>query len=111
MLNRIGHIITFLCLTGILLLNSSPREFIHAFSGHTDTVDQPCSHKDDGTMAFEPEHHHCDFLDQVIVPFTFSVSHFQLNVFREYQLPAVSRTISRICPVEFTADSRGPPQV
>lgn len=111
MLNRIGHIITFLCLTGILLINSSPREFIHTFSGHTDTIHHSCTHNDYGGMAFESEHHHCAFLDQVIVPYTFSIAHFQLNAAQTFQFPAVSQMVCRVCPAFIPTDSRGPPQV
>ncbi len=49
----------------LLLLNGTSHDFIHQFTGHTDTID--CKHNDDsGTPNhawFEQEHHHCHFLD------------------------------------------------
>ncbi len=44
------------------MLNGVAHEFVHAFVGHEDTIDNFHPEKQQGQAYFEQEHHHCDFL-------------------------------------------------
>jgi len=64
MVKKIANSITFITLVSLLLLNGTAREFIHEFAHHHDTVDHiHWNYHTDNHAAFEPEHHHCDFLN------------------------------------------------
>jgi hypothetical protein len=55
-----------LILLGVFTLNTLPREFIHEFAGHHDTVD--AWHHHEGASVSE-KHRHCDFLQIAIEPY------------------------------------------
>lgn len=110
-MKRIGHIITFFVLVILLLVNGTSREFIHVFSGHQDTVD--CMHTHsiaDHHAAFEPEHHHCDFLQFATSIFDFAPATFQVSLIPAVH-PDFPEAAYRIYFGEhLTAASRGPPE-
>jgi hypothetical protein len=55
LLSRLAvHVLFFL----LVLFGNVSREWLHSFTGHTDTV-----HHVHDTAQFEPEHHHCSFLE------------------------------------------------
>ena len=60
---RIVHIILSVWLSAIVLFGSTPKEFIHLFAHHTDTVHSV--HEKDG-LVIEQEHHHCTFLNYAL---------------------------------------------
>lgn len=110
MLKKIGNIITFLVLATLLLLNGTSREFIHEFAHHHDTIDHfHVNYHTANHAAFEPEHHHCDFLNCLVPVYHPVEENFQLSF---YQQPNTwfSRTLENI----FSEDKehtalRGPP--
>lgn len=55
-------------LLGVFMINNTPRDFIHALAGHTDTVDISICHPDNGP-AFSEQHRHCDFLQIGMEPY------------------------------------------
>ena len=63
MLKRISHITLSLWLAIILLFGNTPKEFIHLFANHTDTVH---SRFEKNGLVIEPEHHHCTFLSYAL---------------------------------------------
>ncbi|HEY9258620.1 hypothetical protein [Chitinophaga sp.] len=60
------HKILAIILLGVFAINTIPREFIHEFSGHHDTVD--AVHQHDGVTISE-HHRHCDFLQIGVEPY------------------------------------------
>lgn len=56
----------------LLLFGGTAKEFVHQFTGHTDTVHDSCTSScaetKDG-LAFGPKHHHCDFLQFTLAAF------------------------------------------
>jgi hypothetical protein len=64
----------------LLLLNGTPREFIHTFTGHQDTIDHlHLKNHADHHAAFEKEHHHCAFLNITLPIFSFYFETFQIK--------------------------------
>jgi hypothetical protein len=61
--NRKPYIIPSLLLAVLLLFGNAPKEFVHLFANHQDTVH---THHNDGDLSFEPEHHHCEFLSYAL---------------------------------------------
>jgi len=99
-----------LWLAVVLFFGSTPKEFIHLFTHHTDTVHS--AHEKDG-LVFDPIHHHCTFLsyalplfikDDAQPVFTYHdpVSYPQYN--------AVYVTSPAVAAI-YTADLRGPPAI
>jgi hypothetical protein len=93
----------------LLLFGTASKEFVHLFSGHEDTV-----HIDhDGTGPFfESEHHHCDFLDQVLPSFDNDIAvpyiaFIEQGSYTEYQLHKVQFVQRAIIQTSL----RGPPAV
>jgi len=62
-LKRVSHIILSVWLAVVLFFGSTPKEFIHLFTHHTDTVHS--AHEKDG-LVFDPIHHHCTFLSYAL---------------------------------------------
>ena len=50
----------------LLLAGGGIKEWVHACAPHPDTVHH---HRNDGQLAFEAQHHHCDFLSYCFAPF------------------------------------------
>ena len=50
----------------LLLAGGGAKEWVHACADHTDTVH---CHRSDGQLAFDSQHHHCDFLSYCFPPF------------------------------------------
>lgn len=109
MLKRTTHIVLSVLLGVLLVLSTTPKEYIHLFADHQDTVHH--EHDDDVTH-FDPEHHHCQFLE-------FSLPAFISNdvaVYVPYHTPDYphyytsleEHLIEKIVSVRYL---RGPPQV
>jgi hypothetical protein len=64
LIKKAAHISLSVWLATLLLFGNISKEFIHSFTHHTDTVE----HSYDG-LAFEKEHHHCDFLNFSLTAF------------------------------------------
>jgi hypothetical protein len=62
-IRKTGHIVISAWLAILLLFGSTPKEYIHLFAGHKDTVH---SHLEKDGLVIEPEHHHCSFLSYAL---------------------------------------------
>ncbi|PUZ27556.1 hypothetical protein GA0116948_103160 [Chitinophaga costaii] len=62
------HKILAIWLLGVFVINITPREFIHLFSGHEDTHDIVTE-----GLAFSPQHQHCGFLNIGVPPYEAAV--------------------------------------
>lgn len=108
-LRRFLHIACSLWLVLLLVFGAAPKEFIHGFANHTDTI----HHHDGHGSTVESIHHHCSFLG------------FHLMAFEEpYSIPFLetvvfSRPFSFFQTQEERAgqqiialrEGRGPPRV
>lgn len=57
-------------LLGVFAIYTTPREYLHHFSGHEDTVDEPaCSVLYTHGPAISTEHTHCDWLHSAMEMF------------------------------------------
>ncbi|NLR56550.1 hypothetical protein HGH93_00460 [Chitinophaga polysaccharea] len=70
---RYLHKILAILLLGVFTLNTIPREFIHEFAGHHDTVD--AVHQHDG-LTISEQHRHCDFLQIGVEPYEPFVTYY-----------------------------------
>ncbi len=111
MIKRGFNIVISVAIVLLLLLNGTSHDFIHLFSGHTDTVD--CAHGDHNSHEtyFEQEHHHCHFLDLEVPLFLhpeaqdfFFIARLETPVF-------ILHEIRTFCPELPLASLRGPPAV
>ncbi|UCJ07502.1 hypothetical protein KTO58_28235 [Chitinophaga pendula] len=69
MAKRELHKILAIILLGVFMLHTTPREFLHLFAGHQDTIDQiDASHAPDG-LTISTAHQHCGFLQIGIEPY------------------------------------------
>jgi hypothetical protein len=102
------HIVLAPALAVLLFFAATPKDFLHEFAGHEDTVHS--QHDDDGSLGFSNKHHHCSFLTLLAMPFeasTFEMQFVQRSLIRyEAQALPSPRGESReaSCPA-----SRGPP--
>lgn len=93
----------------VLLFGTTPKEFIHLFAGHHDTVHHEHA---PGEFSFEGEHHHCDFLSYDLPAFDNDIRLPYLPVvatryYRAYATAEVRITHGDVVQVS----SRGPPAV
>jgi len=109
MLKRVVHIGVTLTLVFLLMLNGISHEFVHAFSGHEDTID--CIHTDASGQhaAFEKAHHHCDFLNLQAPVFLPSYISFQLSTPLEHNDYFVTNEYTSLAPDKAYTALRGPP--
>lgn len=63
---KIAHIGFSVWLAMLLLLGTTPKEFIHLFVSHKDTVHKECY---SSGFSYEKPHHHCSFLNFNLMPF------------------------------------------
>ncbi|MBO9154605.1 hypothetical protein ACFOTA_20495 [Chitinophaga sp. GCM10012297] len=67
-MKKLIHSIGAIILLGVFCLYITPRDYVHHFTGHEDTVDQPvsasCSAPDG--PGFSQEHRHCEWLNWVV---------------------------------------------
>ncbi len=105
--NRFIHSIFSACLAFLVLFGGTAKEFIHEFTGHTDTVHHQC---DDGELSFENQHHHCDFLGDSLPPFyadaTFPFIEFISETYFSQTFPHISFITSK---ERIYTSLRGPP--
>jgi hypothetical protein len=104
---QISHIILAGWLAVTFLFGMTPKEFVHLFADHHDTVH---CHTGEG-LAFESEHHHCDFLCFTLPPF--EDDHRLVIQLSEKAIP---QPVHSVVPVLHLQDrslpgtvSRGPP--
>ena len=64
-MKKLAHIVFSVWLSVLLLFGSTPKEFIHNFADHTDTVDTRIAK---GLVA-DKVHHHCSFISFNLMPF------------------------------------------
>ncbi|WP_298731739.1 hypothetical protein [uncultured Chitinophaga sp.] len=62
------HKVLAIILLGVFALHTTPREFLHLFAPHQDTVDPHSCTSSDG-LAFSVKHQHCEFLQIAIEPY------------------------------------------
>jgi hypothetical protein len=65
LIKKIAHIVFSAWLSLLLLLGTTPKEFIHSFTNHKDTVDKLPSKG----FVIDNKHHHCVFLGFNLMPF------------------------------------------
>lgn len=110
MLKRIIHISITAALFFLLLLNGISHEFIHAFTGHEDSVD--CVHTDRSghhQASFEKVHHHCDFLDLQSPVFITAAFHYSFYIPPEHSNFFVLNAVPSRNPETRHTALRGPP--
>jgi hypothetical protein len=66
LIKKAAHIIFSAWLSLLLLFGTTPKEFIHNFASHTDTIDAHLPAK--GFVA-DVQHHHCSFISFHLLPF------------------------------------------
>jgi hypothetical protein len=66
LIKKAAHIALSVWMSILLLFGTTPKEFIHLFADHTDTVEQYHTGKQ---LAIEKQHHHCQFLGFSFAPF------------------------------------------
>ena len=100
------HIAIFLLI--VISVFIIPKELVHAFYGHNDTV-HAVSHSENGLPAIEKEHQHCDILN-----FNAPLYFLSLSFFKSYEKP-VALYNSENCKSLFLSPAfrlfsfRGPP--
>jgi hypothetical protein len=62
---NLSHIILAISMVLVLVIASTPADFIHRFAHHKDTV-----HTNHGGLSIDRQHHHCQFLGFVLDHFT-----------------------------------------
>jgi len=106
LLTRVIHIICSLWLALLLLFGTTPKEAVHLFATHTDTVHV---HHDTNNYL-EKEHHHCGFLELLLSPFANDAMvftcHFHEPVFFTWSNVTVE---DRLCDNPLHTALRGPP--
>jgi hypothetical protein len=106
LLKRIVHIVLSVWLGILLLFGSTPKEFIHLFAGHTDTVHTHHSSE----LCIEPEHHHCSFLSFTLAPFINSPLPQFFELKEAYYPRETATTVAHLITLTtFAILLRGPP--
>ncbi|HLO69640.1 MAG TPA: hypothetical protein VK167_02140 [Flavipsychrobacter sp.] len=109
MIKKTGHIVISTWLAILLLFGSTPKEYIHLFSGHTDTVH---SHLEKDGLVIEPEHHHCSFLSYSLPFFVNDAPVYKLHAPRMVYPVYTDITCVTYNPSSpLTAYLRGPPTI
>jgi hypothetical protein len=98
--------LSFLLLAALSLF-ITPKELLHAHSGHEDTTDVACH--DACATHFENEHEHCDVLQLSSPPLYFSVSDFSFSFDKLVCNQPVENTGSYHSSVSAFLFFRGPP--
>lgn len=64
-----------------LSFNLGIKQLVHNHTGHTDTIHKcgPAQNNAYAKYYFDQEHHHCDYLTDVLPHFTTATFHFELN--------------------------------
>lgn len=111
MIKKAGHIITYVFLAAILLLNTTPRGFVHdLLCDHKDTIDK-VDHHSKGSLHFEAEHHHCDFVQVALSVFDFNYTVFSLRALPEAHPIFGEAVIAFLFATHTHTALRGPPAV
>lgn len=108
-MKRISHIVLSVLLGVLLVFSTTPKEYIHLFAGHEDTVHHP--HDDDVTHV-DPEHHHCQFLELSVPPFVNNdvtvFIPYKAVVYPHYSVLFEEAIVEQTVSVRYL---RGPPEV
>ncbi|WP_143080866.1 hypothetical protein [Chitinophaga rupis] len=86
------HKIFAIILLGVFALHTTPREFIHLFAPHEDTIDD-CGYKGN---AFSIQHKHCEFLQIGVEPYEQITFHYEApsqSVTWVYTLPHIPAAV------------------
>jgi len=57
----------------LLFFGALPKDIVHEFAGHQDT--KHSRHFGHGGPVIEKKHHHCDYVDFAVTPFSYDVLH------------------------------------
>lgn len=81
MRHKLLQIVLGFLLSFTLSFNLGIKQLVHSHSGHTDTVHQCGSDQKNAYAKFyiDQEHHHCDYLTDVLPHFTNTTFSFELN--------------------------------
>ena len=66
---RILHSFLAVFTAALLLFGTVPKDFMHSWTGHTDTVHSYEDGEHATGFVFENEHHHCRFLKLLVTAF------------------------------------------
>lgn len=100
------------CLLSLSLsFNLGIKQLVHSHTGHTDTVHQCGSGQKNAYI--EQEHHHCDYLTDVLPPFTYTTFFFELKPVFAPVYQAYSFHHHNIIPGDVLIHTllRGPPAI
>lgn len=111
MLKRGLHIAVSISLVFLLMLNGVSHEFVHLFTGHTDTIDHAYSGHAGDHASFENAHHHCDFLELQAPVFLASFISYHLHTPTLHNDFFVTGTYASLFPELGYTALRGPPVV
>ncbi|WP_147323457.1 hypothetical protein [Chitinophaga silvatica] len=104
---RRWHKILSIILLGVFTLNTLPREFIHEFAGHHDTVD--AWHHEGAALS--ELHQHCDFLQIAIEPYEpIAAFYFVLAQPIKWEYP-VLKVVNANKPFQRFSSPRAPPAI
>lgn len=108
-MKRTSHIVLSVLLGVLLVFSTTPKEYIHLFADHHDTVHH--AHDDDVTHV-DPEHHHCQFLELSLPPFISN----DVAIYVPYHAPEYNQFYTSleevlIEKVVSVRNLRGPPEV
>lgn len=91
----------------LLLFGGTVKEFVHGFAGHKDTIH---SHENREGLQYEKQHHHCDFLNDVLPAFInntfFPEILFHTVEYTAFQVPLTETFCFNITSIP---SLRGPP--
>jgi hypothetical protein len=62
MVKKLAYKIGAIFLLGVFCLYITPRDFVHHFIGHEDTIDEQCSAISTDGPVFSAQHQHCEWL-------------------------------------------------
>jgi len=62
MVKKLAYQIGAIFLLGVFCLYTTPRDFVHQFAGHEDTIDEQCSPLQTDGLMLSVQHQHCEWL-------------------------------------------------
>ncbi|WP_276133990.1 hypothetical protein [Polluticoccus soli] len=107
-MTRILHIALSIWLAILLVFGGTPKEFVHLFANHKDTVH--CNQLRTDGLVIEDQHHHCSFLSFTLAPFVNDVQVFYFSGDKEAFPKQVAAAVQHLTSREvITSLLRGPP--
>ena len=106
MIKKTAHIAFSVWLSLLLLFGSTPKEFIHNFANHADTIDSRISKG----LVIDKVHHHCSFLSFNLMPFAEGFQQPLLRLIKQsFQIQHATAVAVFVPYSTATLSLRGPP--